>query len=58
MQVESKGEPVRHLKQFAVLLSLIVVFPLSGYAADEVLLKAKQRLDNGNAIGAAAFAKK
>ena len=49
---------MRHLKQFAVLLSLIVVFPLSGYAADEVLLKARQQLDNGNAIDAAAFAKK
>lgn len=49
---------MRHLKQFAVLLSLIVVFPLSGYAADEVLLKVRQQLDNGNAIGAVAFAKK
>ena len=41
---------MRHLRQFALLLSFaIVVFPLSVSAADDLLLKAKQQLDNGNA---------
>lgn len=40
---------MRHLRQFALLLSFIIVFPLSVSAADDLLLKAKQQLENGNA---------
>ena len=40
---------MRHLRQFVLLLSFIVVFPLPVFAADELLLSAKQQLDNGNA---------
>lgn len=37
------------LRQFALLLSFIAVLPLSGFAADDLLLKARQQLENGNA---------
>ncbi|MBI3527432.1 MAG: DUF560 domain-containing protein [Betaproteobacteria bacterium] len=40
---------MRRLRQFALLLSFIVVLPLSGFAADDLLLKARQQLENGNA---------
>lgn len=43
---------MRHLRQLAVLLSLLFVSPLPGFAADDVLLKAKQQLENGDAQGA------
>jgi tetratricopeptide (TPR) repeat protein len=37
------------LRRFALLLSLLVALPLSGFAADALLLKARQQLENGNA---------
>ena len=40
---------MRHLRQVALLLSFFAVLPLSGFAADDLLLKAKQQLENGNA---------
>jgi tetratricopeptide (TPR) repeat protein len=40
---------MRLLRLFALLLSFIVVFPLQVSAADDLLLKAKQQLENGNA---------
>ena len=40
---------MRHLRQFALLLSFAIVFPLSVLAADDLLVQAKQQLDNGNA---------
>ena len=40
---------MRHLRQFLLLLSFILLFPLPVFAADELLLSAKQQLDNGNA---------
>ena len=40
---------MRHLRQFAVMLSLFIAFPLSVSAADNVLVQAKQQLDSGNA---------
>jgi tetratricopeptide (TPR) repeat protein len=40
---------MRHLRQFALLLSFIILFPLPVSAADDLLLKAKQQLENGNA---------
>lgn len=43
---------MRHFRQFALLLSFAIVFPLSALAADEVLIRAKQQLDNGDAQGA------
>jgi tetratricopeptide (TPR) repeat protein len=43
---------MRHLRQFALLLSFVIVFPLSVLAADELLLKAKQQIENGDAQGA------
>src|SRR5579859_304060 len=42
---------MHHLRRFALLLSLMIV-PLSGFAADEILLRAKQQLDSGDAQGA------
>src|SRR5882724_3304637 len=43
---------MRYLRQFAVLLALLVVFPLPALAVDDVLLQAKQQLDGGDAQGA------
>jgi tetratricopeptide (TPR) repeat protein len=43
---------MRYLRQFAVLLALLVVFPLPALAVDDVLLQAKQQLDSGDAQGA------
>ena len=40
---------MRHLRPFALLLSFVFVFPLLASAADDLLLKAKQQLENGNA---------
>ncbi len=40
---------MRHLRQFALLLSFIIAFTLPVSAADDLLLKAKQQLENGNA---------
>src|SRR5258708_19957927 len=43
---------MRHLRKFALTLSLVIVFPMAALAADDILLRAKQQLDNGNAQGA------
>jgi outer membrane protein len=43
---------MRYLRQFAVLMALVVVFPLTALAVDDVLLQAKQQLDSGDAQGA------
>jgi tetratricopeptide (TPR) repeat protein len=43
---------MRHIGRFALLFSVLIAFSLPGFAADEVLLQAKQQLDNGNAQGA------
>ena len=43
---------MRHLRQFALLLSFAMVFPLSAAATDNVLVQAKQQLDSSNAQGA------
>jgi tetratricopeptide (TPR) repeat protein len=40
---------MRRLRQLALLLLLAIAFPLSVSAADDLLLQAKQQLDNGNA---------
>ncbi|HKB81885.1 MAG TPA: tetratricopeptide repeat protein [Burkholderiales bacterium] len=40
---------MRHLRRFALLLTFAIVFPLSLLAADDLLIQAKQQLDNGNA---------
>jgi Flp pilus assembly protein TadD len=40
---------MRHLRQFALLLFFAIAFPLSVLPADDLLLQAKQQLDNGNA---------
>ncbi len=42
---------MRHLRRFALLLLLMIV-PLSGFAADDILVRAKQQLDSGDAQGA------
>lgn len=39
---------MRHLGRFILLLSFAVVLPLSALAADDLLIQAKQQLDNGN----------
>jgi len=43
---------MRYLRQFAVLMALVVVFPLTALAVDDVLVQAKQQLDSGDAQGA------
>lgn len=43
---------MRHLRQFALLLTFAIIFPLSVSAADDLLLNARQQLDNGNAQAA------
>ena len=40
---------MRRLRQLALLLLLAIAFPLSVSAADDLLLQAKQQLENGNA---------
>ena len=40
---------MRHLRQLALLLALCMALPFSGFAADDVLLQAKQLLENGKA---------
>ncbi len=40
---------MRHLRQLALLLLLAIAFPLSVSAADDLLVQAKQQLENGNA---------
>lgn len=39
---------MRHAKRLALFFSFVVVFPLAALAADDLLLAAKQQLDNGN----------
>lgn len=39
---------MRHVKRFALLFSFILVFPMAVLAADNLLISAKQQLDNGN----------
>jgi len=39
---------MRHVKCLALLFSFVFVFPLGALAADELLISAKQQLDNGN----------
>ena len=43
---------MRYLGQFAVLLALVAVFPLTALAVDDVLSQAKQQLNGGDAQGA------
>jgi outer membrane protein len=43
---------MRHLGLFALLLLIAIAYPLSAPAADDLLVQAKQQLDNGNAQGA------
>ncbi|HEX9450542.1 MAG TPA: surface lipoprotein assembly modifier [Burkholderiales bacterium] len=43
---------MRHLGLFALLLLVAIAYPLSAPAADDLLVQAKQQLDNGNAQGA------
>ena len=43
---------MRYLRQFAVLLALVAVFPLTALAVDDVLSQAKQQLNGGDAQGA------
>jgi tetratricopeptide (TPR) repeat protein len=43
---------MRYFRRFALLLLLAVASPLSVSAADDVLMQAKQQLDNGNAQNA------
>ena len=40
---------MRRLRQVLLLLAFSAVLPLLGFAADDLLLKAKQQLDSGNA---------
>lgn len=39
---------MRHVKRLALLFSFVFVLPLVALAADELLISAKQQLDNGN----------
>jgi len=43
---------MRHLGLFALLLLFAIAYPLSVPAADDLLVQAKQQLENGNAQGA------
>ena len=43
---------MRHFRLFALLLVLLIACPLSAVAADDLLIQAKQQLDNGDAQGA------
>jgi tetratricopeptide (TPR) repeat protein len=43
---------MRHLGLFALLLLFAIAYPPSAPAADDLLVQAKQQLDNGNAQGA------
>jgi len=39
---------MRHAKRLALVFSFVLVFPFAALAADDLLLSAKQRLDDGN----------
>lgn len=40
---------MRHLRKLALMLILVIAFPMTTFAVDDILLQAKQHLDNGNA---------
>lgn len=39
---------MRHVKRLALLFSFVLVFPQAAFAADDLLISAKQQFDNGN----------
>jgi tetratricopeptide (TPR) repeat protein len=39
---------MRHVKRLALLFSFVSAFPLTAFATDELLISAKEQLDNGN----------
>src|SRR5882672_12580244 len=43
---------MRHLRELALILTFVIAFPVTTFAVDDILLQAKQHLDNGNAQAA------